>query len=162
MKRLPCLTVPCVLLFVLALARAGETPAYKLSERESKILEQTNQERKKKDLPPLKHNPLLSRVARAHSANMGKQMKMEHTLDGKSPFDRMREAGYQFRRAGENVAFGYPKMPTMDIIRAWMESKGHRENILSTDYTEIGVGAAEGMDGKIYYTQVFGTPFGKR
>ena len=162
MKRFLCLAVPCGVLFFLAFVRAGETPAYKLNERESKILEQTNNERKKKDLPPLKHNPLLSKVARAHSVNQGKHMEMAHKLDGKDPFARMSEAGYQFMRGGENVAYGYPKMPTIEIIRAWMESKGHRENILSKDFTEIGVGAAEGKDGKVYYTQVFGTPRQKR
>ncbi len=158
MKRFLCLAVPCGLLVLLALARAGETPAFKPNETETRLLDLTNQERKKKDLPALRHNPVLSRLARAHSANMGRQGKMDHILDGKTPFDRMRDAGYQFKRGGENIAAGDPKVRLTDVIRTWMESKGHRENILSADYTEIGVGVAQGKDGQIYYTQVFAVP----
>jgi uncharacterized protein YkwD len=167
MKRSLYQAVPCGLLVGFALVasmlvRAGESPAFKLSEAESQILELTNQERKKKELPLLRHNPVLSQLARAHSANMAKQGKMDHILDGKTPFDRMRDAGYQFKRGGENIAAGEAKVALTDVIRTWMESKGHRENILGTDFTEIGVGVAKGKDGQIYYTQVFAAPSTKQ
>jgi uncharacterized protein YkwD len=158
MKRSLYLALPCGLLALYALAHAGERPTFKLTEAESKLLELTNQERKKKDLPALRHSALLSRVARAHSANMGKQADMKHELDGKTPFDRMRAAGYQFTRGGENIAAGDPSFGLPAVLRMWMESKPHRENILNRDFTEIGIGIADGKDGQKYYTQVFGTP----
>lgn len=162
MKRIMSLAVPCGLLITFALSHAGEAPAFKASEPENRLVELTNLERKKKELPPLRPNPVLAQLARAHSANMGRQAKMEHTLDGKTPFDRMREAGYQFTRAGENIAAGDAKFRLPDLVRAWMESKFHRENILNADYTEIGIGVAQGKDGQIYYTQVFAAPKAKQ
>jgi uncharacterized protein YkwD len=149
------------LLLVHALACAGDTQALKATEDETKLLELTNQERKAKEVPPLRANSLLAKVARAHSANMARQQKMDHVLDGKTPFDRMREAGYKFQRGAENVASGTPAMKLPAIMQLWMNSKGHRENILNADYTEIGIGIARGQDGKVYYTQVFARPFGK-
>ncbi len=156
-----CVAVTCVVAAFIALARGGETPSLKLSEDEVKLLELTNAERKKKEIPSLRPNPLLCHLARAHSANMARQAKMEHVLDGKTPFDRLREAGYTFLRGGENIAACPAATSLAEVMRAWMESKGHRENILSPDYTEIGVGLARDANGHVYYTQVFARPRGK-
>jgi uncharacterized protein YkwD len=161
MKRFLCLAVPIAVLAVLTLAHAGDTPAVKPNEVENRLLDMINQERKKKEVPPLQFSPALAKLARAHSANMAKQMKDDHTLDGKTPFDRMRDAGYQFKRGGENIAKGDPAVSLNDLVRAWMESKGHRENILNPEYSETGVGVAKGNDGKVYYTQVFAAPKAK-
>ena len=152
------LGIACGLLVVFVLARAGEAPSFKMTADETKLLELTNQERKKKELPPLRPSPLLFKLARAHSANMAKQEKMDHTLDGKTPFDRMKDAGYPFLRGGENIAAGSGDFGLPEVIREWMESKGHRENILGPDYTEIGVALARNTGGVVYYTQVFGKP----
>jgi uncharacterized protein YkwD len=134
---------------------AGEQKKFSLSEEEQKILDLTNAERKKKDLPPLKADPVLCEVARAHSANMAKQGAMKHDLDGKSPYDRIKAAGYRYAVAGENLAKGDANPD--DVMEAWMDSKDHRENILEPRYTEIGLGLArDGQD--IYYTQVFAKP----
>ncbi|MBM3994325.1 MAG: CAP domain-containing protein [Planctomycetes bacterium] len=124
---------------------------------ELKIWELTNLERKGKDKMPLKLNPALSKLARAHSENMAKQQKQDHTLDGKTPFDRLREAGYKYFKAGENI--GSADGGTIDMVmKAWMDSKGHAENILNPDYAEIGVGIARDKDGVTYYTQLFAKP----
>ncbi len=160
MKRYPSLAVLCGLLVVFTLARGGERPAYKLSDAEKQILETTNQERKDAKLPPLRHNPLLSRVAHAHSENMARQDKQDHILDGMTHADRIRRAGYKFRTAGENIATGQG-VTLADVLRGWMKSKGHRANILSSKYTEIGVGVAQGKDGKVFYTQVFAAPLAR-
>ena len=156
--------LPIVLAFSLCLARfsalgvAGEKDkAFAHSADETKVFELTNQERKKKDTPPLKLNAALSKIARAHSENMARQGKMEHTLDDKSPFDRLRDAGYKFSAAAENIAGGERVTHAM-IMQAWMESEGHRTNILEAEYTEIGVGIARDKVGQIYYTQVFAKP----
>jgi uncharacterized protein YkwD len=124
---------------------------------EKAVLDATNKERAKEKLPPLNPNPILFRVARAHSSNMAKQNKMEHELDGKKPNDRTKEAGYKSGWIGENIAAGY-EFPPLEVIKTWMASKGHRENILNPTYTEIGIGIARTPRGELYYTQVFGRP----
>jgi uncharacterized protein YkwD len=140
------------------LSRAGQKEkGFEHNADEVKVFELTNEERKKKDIPPLKLNPALSKVARAHSENMARQGKMEHTLDDKTPFDRLREAGIKFSAAAENIAAGDRVTHAM-IMKAWMESKDHRANILEAEYSEIGVGVARDKSGQIYYTQVFAKP----
>src|SRR4051794_30665888 len=130
-----------LVLVVLALTtvRAGDVA---LSAPARKILELTNAERKLKDLAPLKVNALLFKVAQAHSENMAKQGKMDHKLDGMTPLQRLRAAGYPYAKAYENIGAGDPQVPMEDLVKAWMESKGHRDNILNTICTEIGLGIA--------------------
>jgi uncharacterized protein YkwD len=131
---------------------------FKLDPTEAKLLEMTNAERKKEDLPPLKISQALTKLAREHSKNMAAQEMLAHDLDCKSPFDRMKEAGYRFRHGGENIAYGSECYPLADIMKNWMDSEGHRANIMHKEYTEIGMGVARNEKGDIYYTQVFGTP----
>src|SRR5713101_1572450 len=83
----------CVAL-TLAAADTKDPKKVEISEVEQAILDATNKEREKEKLPPLKPNKTLCEVARAHSANMAKQGKMEHELDGKTPADRVKAAGY--------------------------------------------------------------------
>ena len=125
---------------------------------ETAISEMTNKERKNKDVPALKLNPALSKIARAHSANMARQEKFDHNLDEKTPFDRLREAGYKYLKAAENIAMGEKGASQELIMKSWMESELHSKNILNPDYTEIGVGIAADKTGQTYYTQVFGKP----
>jgi uncharacterized protein YkwD len=127
-----------------------------LSKQEKEILDLTNRERKNKDLPPLRVNSVLVKVARGHSQNMAKQEKMDHVLDGKNPYERIKSAGYRYYHAGENVASG--NVSAKDIMEAWMKSKIHRDNILRKEYTEIGIGIVKDEKGMSYYTQVFGRP----
>ena len=152
------LALSVVLVLNMPGAPAGEKPKSAVSADEKRIFELTNQERKKKDAAPLALSPLLCKLARAHSENMARQMRMEHTLDNKSPFDRMRDAGYKFANAGENIGTGSDNAPVTLVMQAWMESEGHRANILNTQFTEIGVRIARDKAGVIYYTQVFGRP----
>lgn len=155
------LIVPClIVLSGLTLAFAedkDESKNIKLSEDEQTIFDLTNKAREKEKLPPLKLNALLTRVARAHSANMAKQGKLSHELDGKNPSQRIKDAGYAASWGGENVANadGYTASAIFDM---WMESKAHKENILKDKYKEIGIGVAKNAKGEVYYTQVFGTP----
>jgi uncharacterized protein YkwD len=128
-----------------------------LSEDEKTLLELTNKERAKEKLPPLEVSPLLFKLAREHSANMAKQDKMDHVLDGKGPVDRARAAGYDYLNIAENVAAA-ENTPLPDVIKGWMESKIHRDNILSKEVTEIGLGIARTEKGVYYYTQEFGRP----
>src|SRR5947209_20598970 len=98
---------PCVrIVFAVALAglvlpswgaETKEKPEVRLSRNEQAILELTNAARAKEDLPPLTANATLCKVARAHSANMARQEKMEHVLDGKDPVQRVKASGYRYR-----------------------------------------------------------------
>ena len=132
-------------------------PKLELSAAEQAILDATNKEREKENLPALKPNPLLFEAARAHSANMAKQGKMEHELDGKTPADRIMAAGYEYAYIAENIAVSSGTSHA-GIVKAWMESKVHKENILNEKYTEIGIGVVKNEKGETYYTQEFGAP----
>lgn len=125
---------------------------------ESKVFELTNLERKQKELKPLKLSLVLSKIARGHSENMARQGKLEHKLDDKTPGGRTREAGYAFATVGENIGAGEDGTSLPMIMKAWMDSPGHRDNILFADYTEVGIGIARDKDGKLYFTQLFAIP----
>jgi len=137
--------------------RADDPPAkFELTKEEKKLLELTNKEREKEKLPPLKPNSLLFKIARAHSTNMAKQGKMEHVLDDKNPVQRLKESGYKYAYFGENIAYGQDDFD--QLMKGWMSSEGHRKNILSKNFTEIGLGIARSKDDVPYFTQVFGQP----
>jgi uncharacterized protein YkwD len=127
-----------------------------LSASEKKLLELTNAERKKKDLAPLRTSPLLFKAARGHASNMAKQGKLEHVLDGKNPLDRARDVGYKFESVGENVAWLSGSVNVEALMKMWMESQIHRDNILNPEVTEIGLGLASDGNDHVYYVQVFG------
>jgi uncharacterized protein YkwD len=133
-----------------------EKAKFKLSMEEQRLLELTNAERKKEDLPPLVPNAVLFKVARGHSENMARQEKLAHELDGKTPYMRIKAAGYRYHYAGENVASGDVELE--DVVKGWMASPGHRKNILGRNFTEIGLGLATSERGDVYYTQVFASP----
>ena len=136
-----------------------EAPQVEMTKDEKMLLELLNKERTKKELPPLQPNPLLFKVARAHSANMAKQEKMEHVLDGKNPGQRVLAAGYDYGKAAENIAVSEGTRPPLRVIvKGWMESKIHRDNLLDDKVTETGLGIAKNDKGEIYYTQVFARP----
>ncbi len=164
MKPLSCLVFPVALLALARLpaseAADKDDPKGKLSAVERKILDLTNEAREKEKLPPLKPNAVLARAAREHSANMARQGKMEHVLDDKTPAKRVDDAGYDYARTGENLAYG-KGIPVEDIFKAWMQSEAHRKNILGK-YEEIGIGSAANDKGEVYYTQEFGTARKKR
>jgi uncharacterized protein YkwD len=84
----------------------------------------------------------LQEVARAHGEDMFARGYFAHnTPEGKTPFDRMNEAGIKYVVAGENLALA-PNLETAH--QGLMDSKGHRENILSTDYGKVGIGVIDG------------------
>jgi uncharacterized protein YkwD len=154
LRILPC----CVLGLIVSVLPTGQTKPFEQTAEETKIFELTNKERKEKELAALVLNAELSKIARAHSENMARQGKMEHKLDDKTPFDRLKAAGYKYAKAGENLAEAEEGAQLPKIMQAWMESGGHRENILSPDYTETGIGSARDKAGTSYITQVFAKP----
>src|SRR5262245_49247941 len=89
-------------------AAQGEKKA-SLSEEEQRVLDLVNEARKEAKRPPLKVHPVLTEVARKHSANMAKRRQLEHKLDGKGAEDRLKDAGYRFLGYGENIYAGKQK-----------------------------------------------------
>lgn len=128
----------------------------KLTKDEEAIIALTNAERKKaeKELPPLKLNPKLMEAARKHAANMAAQEKLDHTLDEKTFADRAKTEGYKAMALGENIAWN--AQTPKEAVEVWMNSEGHRENILNSEYTEIGVAVVKSKKGEAYWVQVFG------
>lgn len=114
----------------------------------------TNAERKKHGLDALTWNEQLAAVARAHSLDMAERGFFNHyDPDGISPFDRIKAAGIKYTVAAENIAAGQPS--PQKAVEGWMNSEGHRENILNPDLKEIGIGIARGGEYGIYWTQTF-------
>lgn len=148
-----------LLSFALPFASAEEkkdTPKFEMSKDERTLMELVNKERAKKKLPGLQPHPLLFKAARAHSANMAKQEKMEHVLDRKKPSQRLEEVGYNWGKVRENLLTAdMPNVPLEKIVKAWMDSEEHQVNILANDVNETGLGIARNAKGEVYYTQVF-------
>lgn len=127
-----------------------------LSAEEKSLLELTNAIRDREKLPLFKPHLQLFKAARDHSVNMARQGVMDHILDGKNPGDRVRAAGYRPARLAENIAWS-TNGTIAELIQGWMDSEGHRKNILDPNLKEIGLGYARDSRGEIYTTQVFGT-----
>jgi uncharacterized YkwD family protein len=120
-----------------------------VNEFEKKVFELVNQERAKAGLKALQLDTKLSEVARAKSADMKNKGYFSHQSPTYgSPFDMMKQFGITYKTAGENIAKGQ-KTPE-EVMKAWMNSDGHRKNIMSADFTHIGVGYVDG-----HWTQMF-------
>ena len=122
-----------------------------VSSYENEVVRLVNIERGKQGLKPLASDWQLSRVARYKSQDMRDKGYFSHTSPTYgSPFEMMKSFGISYRTAGENIARGQ-KTPS-EVVNAWMNSSGHRANILNSSFTKIGVGYVK--DGN-YWTQMF-------
>lgn len=128
------------------------------------VIERTNYYRQQHGCPPLTADDRLHDAAQRHSDDMAENDLFDHTgSDGSSPSDRLRDAGYDWVRAAENIAAGISSPAA--VVDKWMESdQGHRDNILNCAFEEIGVGYrylsndTGSTNYHHYWTQVFGTP----
>ena len=122
-----------------------------VSAYEKKVVELTNAERAKQGLAPLTLNTELSKVARTKSQDMKNKNYFDHNSPTYgSPFDMMKSFGISYTSAGENIAMGQ-KTPEQ-VVQAWMDSPGHRANIMNSSFTQIGVGYVASGN---YWTQMF-------
>ncbi len=122
-----------------------------ISAYEKEVAELVNSYRAQYGLPPLTLSKELSDVARAKSQDMHDKKYFSHTSPTYgSPFDMMKAFGITYRTAGENIAMG--QQTPKAVVEAWMNSEGHRANILNSGFTHIGVGYVQ--DGN-YWTQMF-------
>ena len=118
-----------------------------------RVYELVNQERKKAKLPPLHRNALLEKSAQRHSDDMNVKNYYDHnSLDGKTPNMRIKESGYlkdhQGYQTAENIAVGQNNPE--EVMKGWMNSKGHRKNILNPGLEEIGVGVTKNTNNNLY------------
>lgn len=126
-----------------------------LRQTAGEVVSLTNAERATAGLPPLAVDTLLTTAAQAHSDDMVARTFYSHTdPDGGQPWDRAAAAGSRRRTIGENIACG--QRSPAEVVRGWMNSPGHRANILKPDFTHIGIGLAGGGKAGTYWTQLFG------
>lgn len=118
-----------------------------------------NLERAQHALPPLRVNPRLTADAQLQAAQIAETGMLDHViLSGPYPTPRLRAeaAGYAWNALGENLALGFTDAPS--AVAAWMQSPGHRANILAGGYSETGVVLAPDARGRLIFVQTFGAP----
>jgi len=120
----------------------------------------TNEERAKNDVPPLVPNELLARAAQLKAEDMAAKGYFAHTSpEGITPWYWFNQVGYKYTYAGENLAVNF--FESEDLSRAWMNSPTHRANIVKKEFTEIGIGVANGVyQGRntVFVAEFFGKP----
>jgi uncharacterized protein YkwD len=129
-----------------------------LTAPEKKVFELHNRERAQRGLRSLCVHPALLKAAEAHSRDMVRRDYFSHYTRGtnKGPCERIRSYGYRYRYCAENIC--YDSTPER-MFDAWMRSSGHRGNILSAKYREVGIGAAQKGSSNTTLTADFGTRF---
>jgi uncharacterized protein YkwD len=130
-----------------------------LTDQETEVLGLVNRQRTRIGLPPLKFSARLAVIARGHSYDMAMRHYLAHNSpDGVAPADRISGADIAFRVVGENI-YADDDADSADLpqraIDGWLKSPEHLANIVSSKFTETGVGVAESADGRTYVTQDF-------
>lgn len=123
----------------------------------NQVITLVNQQRARNGLGALKRGATTSYVAQLKAQDMVNRHYFSHTSPTYgSPFNMMEHYGLRFSAAGENIAYG--QRTPQEVMNAWMNSAGHRANILNPSFTYIGVGVAKTSSGVIYWTQEFVKP----
>ncbi len=126
----------------------------------SVLVDRTNSNRLENNLAALDFSPVLAAAAQLKADDMAQNGYFAHVSpDGKTPWHWFSESGYGFVYAGENLAVNFAD--SEDVVRAWMNSEGHRANILNDRFTEIGIAIASGKHNgrdSIFVVQMFGRP----
>ncbi|MBR5229676.1 MAG: hypothetical protein IKW01_02375 [Firmicutes bacterium] len=120
----------------------------------AEVIRMTNENRQRAGLSSLSANSSLNRLAQLKAEDMAKNGYFSHTSPSYgSAFDMLKASGIAYRTAGENIAKG--QKSAQSVMTGWMNSAGHRENIMSSSYTEIGVGYTQDSKGNTYWVQIF-------
>lgn len=144
------LALPVFLVLLSAMPASACTVPSNATELAHQLLHQINHERERFRLPDLRMSPGLSRAARMHACDNANHNRLSHIgTDGSSVGTRVTRVGYDFRLLTENVALGH-KSPEQ-VLKAWLESSSHRQNILEGRTNELGVGVAVGRDGRLHW-----------
>lgn len=127
------------------------------TEVQQEVLALINSERAEHGCPKVHLNDRLIEAARDHAAEMaGYGYFAHHSLDGDDAGERVRDAGYRWNGYAENIARGQDS--PREVVRDWMDSRPHRENILDCDLREVGVGLAFDSDHEPYWVQDLAAP----
>jgi uncharacterized protein YkwD len=120
------------------------------------VLTLVNAARQRAGAAPLTLATPLNSAAQAHAQDLANHQRLSHSgSNGSTLRSRIDATGYNWRAIGENVAMGQPT--AAEVMRGWMNSPGHRQNLLNPTFTELGLGLAE-AGGRRYWVQVFATP----
>lgn len=141
-----------------AQVRAGPGPPVAMNQLELAVFTEVNRVRLEHGLAALRSSDLLHRAARGHSEQMVSGNFFAHIdKNGRDVVDRLRVQGMEeFRSAGENIYMGRNISNLVEsVVQGWLQSPGHRKNLLSPNYQETGVGIALGDKGRVYVTQVY-------
>jgi uncharacterized protein YkwD len=123
------------------------------------VIRLTNDQRARNGLAPLAMNARLMEAARLHASQMASYQRLEHTIaEARYPTmqTRLAAAGYSYARAAENIAWN--QSGPQSVVTTWMNSSGHRTNILNAELTQMGAAMARSAKGEPYWIQVFGRP----
>lgn len=153
-------SVATSLMYPISYSKAPVQPAVTEEQRrqaalaaEKENIDLLNTARARAKLPMLIWDDKVAAVARAHSEDMARNHYFNHISPTTgSPFDRLKHAGILFGYAGENIAYG--QLDGIEVHMSWMNSAGHRQNLLNPHYKQLGVGVAY-KDGHPFYTQNF-------
>jgi len=150
-----------VKIFSLSVLSLGPVlPAYSSAITVENIISLTNQSRQEYSLSTLSENSVLNLAAQAKADDMLKNGYFSHNSpDGKTPWDFIVNSGYSYLMAGENLAVNFTEAENVET--AWMNSPGHKANIVNKNFEEIGIGVAQGEyqgHSAIFVVQMFGTP----
>lgn len=148
------LSVPLIAM-ALAFPQA-RTPAVE-ADPAAEVVRLTNVCRTRAGLPELREEPRLAAAARTHARDLARRRTLDHRdSEGRDAAERVERALYlTWTAVAENIAYG--QRSAAEVVRAWMDSPGHRQNILDPGLQEIGVAVAKGADGRLYWVQEFGT-----
>lgn len=126
----------------------------------SVLVSLANRDRVSVNVPELRTNPTLEKAAQMKADDMAARSYFSHnTPDGKTPWYWFKEAGYNYRYAGENLAVNFKD--SEEVQTAWQNSRGHFLNIINPKFTEIGIATSTGIyKGKeaVFVVQMFGSP----
>jgi len=145
----------CAVLSPLASQDASKKDGKK-DELAQQVIKLTNEERAKQKRAALRPNELLMKAARQHAEGLAKKNNPNEAADGKAALERVRALGFRFSAAGENVAFGHHTPE--EVIALWLGSNIHRDNLLSSRFTQIGVATAKSTDGTLYFVALVAAP----
>lgn len=160
MRLLPLFTL---LVFLPSAAVAASTTA-----TERQVAERSNAFRQSQGLAPVTPERKLTAAAQAFAAYMAQTDRYGHEADGREPSERAQAQGYDFCFMAENIAMFHSSAGigtealAEQFVQGWIDSPGHRRNLLSVEAVELGVGVAQGPAGRYYAVQMFGRPAGLR
>ena len=153
-----CANVPVV--FPPSAGTPGATPAPgDAAAIAAEVVTRTNEARARNGLSAFRTNARLMEAARLHAQQMAARQQAAHTISGAqypTMQSRLSAVGYAYASAAENVAWN--QRSPREVVDTWMNSSGHRANILDSELTEIGAAMARSAKGAPYWVQVFGKP----